>query len=662
MNLRRSSVLLSLLACATATSCIEEGEGTFLYQVRNTRVSVAANTPVQIRERWLVFLADELTTGAGGTDFNGDTQIDDQVPVVVNMATRSETRVPIATREIAVLGAWLFMVVDEAQDRRDWNGDGDTANPDDLVLLQAPAASPVLTFPAGYVKTLSREGSGPRMVVTRSGGLYFMEDDAATIALVAPQTSINLIRIASNAPSTPVRLSNNDALNVLRPQLVGEENGMVFAVLDEVAEGRELNGDGAADDEFVLALINSEDATPVVKSTATAMASATAPVRALKVTNTDYVVAYLVDEAAQGAGSLNNYSAAPNANWRPTHCTQDDLDSTDQVLHFLRYGAWFAGTDTPVNTFFAGEDRVLVVKTTQRTYVASVVPEDDDGNCLANGLNNDGDTGDRVLRWIATTSPLGTVGVFSSANGLVALANTPGGTRGVSDLAGRFIAVVDEAADERNYDGSATNNTLIAWLNPDNGNSASWTFDHGTPAGVQASGASWMGEVADRTRVGVAFQESVFGASINAARDQDTTDSVPTFVRFDPGNTNDLDFPGPAVAIDADNAGVVSVAGIALYRVDENADNFDWNGDGDRSDFVLFRTRISDLGDSFAVSTLNSSSAPAAFIGIGVGQGDSAIGVAFIADESSISSGGSRDLNNDGDSNDFVVRWMRVGP
>ncbi len=662
MNSRRSTLLPSLIACAGAAACIKEAEGTFLYQVRNTRVSVASNTPVQIRERWLVFLADELTTGPGGTDFNGDGQINDQVPVVVNMATRSETRVPIAAREIAILGSWIFMVVDEALDRRDWNGDGDTADPDDLVLLQAPAASPVLTFPAGYVKTLSRAGSGPRLVVTRSGGLYFMEDDAATTALVAPQTSINLVRIAANVPTTPVRLTNDDALNVLRPHLVGEENGMVFAVLDETLEGRALNGDGNADDAFVLALINSEDANPVVKSTATAMASAAAPVRALKVTSSDYIVAYLVDEAAQEAGSLNDYSAAPNANWRPSHCAQNDVDTTDQVLHFVRYGAWFAGSEAPVNTFFAGDDRVLIVQTTQRTYVASVVPESADGNCQTNGLNNDGDTSDRVLRWIATTHPLGTVGVFANANGLVALANTPGGTRGISTLAGRFIAVVDEAADGRNYDGSPTDNTLVAWLNPDSGNSASWTFDHGTSPGIQAAGASWMGEQADRLRLGVAFQESVFGASINAARDSDTLDSVPTFVRFDPGNSSDLDFPGPAVATAANNSGLVSVAGIALYRVDENADNFDWNGDGDKNDFVLFRTRVATLGDSFAVSTLNSLSGPAAFIGIGVGQGEQAIGVAFIADESAISAGGSRDLNGDGDSNDFVVRWMRVGP
>jgi hypothetical protein len=663
MNTRRLVLTLSALALAPLASCIEEGEGTFLYQVRNTRVSVSANTRIQIRERWLVFLADELTTGAGGTDVNGDQDVADQFPVVVNMATRTERRAPVAAREVAILGSTVFFVVDELEDERDWSGDGDTLAPDDLVLLRAPAGSVELAS-LTFVKTLSRAGSGPRMVVTLDGGLYFMEDDT-TDPLVAPQTSINVVRISAGAPTTPARLLNQDGVNVLRPQLIGQDGGMVFAVLDEVAEGIVLNDDGAVDDNFVLALINSGDATPVVKSTERAMASATAPLRALKVNTTDFVVAFLVDEAAQGAGSLNEYNNTPNGNfnnWRPSHCAQSDVDTTDQVLHFVRYGAWFAGTESPVNTGFAGEDRVLVVRTSQRTYVASVIPESDDGNCVTNGLNNDGDTNDRVLRWVATTDPLGSNGVFTNAAGLVALSNTAGGTRGVTDLAGRFIAVVDEDADNRNYDGSATDNLLVAWLNPDNGNSATWTFDHGVQAGFQGAGTRWMGEQPGRTRVGVAFQESVFGASINAARDNDTLDSVPTFARFDPGNPNDFDFPGPAVAVDDDNAGILIVAGIALYRVDEAADNFDWNGDGDKNDFVLFRTNVAGITDSFAVSTLNSLSAPAAFAAIGVGEGQTALGVAFIADESMISSGSNRDLNGDGDSNDFVVRWMRVGP
>src|SRR5688572_22195481 len=141
MNTRRLVLTLSALALAPLASCIEEGEGTFLYQVRNTRVSVSGNTRIQMRERWLAFLADELTTGAGGTDVNSDQDVADQFPVVVNMATRTERRAPVAAREVAILGTTVFFVVDEVEDERDWSGDGDTVAPDDLVLLRAPAGN-----------------------------------------------------------------------------------------------------------------------------------------------------------------------------------------------------------------------------------------------------------------------------------------------------------------------------------------------------------------------------------------------------------------------------------------------------------------------------------------------------------------------------------------
>lgn len=657
MNTRRTVLSPLLLSLATVAACVKSSDGTFLYQVRNTKVSVAANARIEVHERWLVFLANELTTGQGGTDFNSDGDFSDQVPVVVNMAAQNEKRVLVAAQDIAILGSQLYFVVDEAEDERDWNSDGDALAPDDLVLLTTPASTAsvaTLTF----VANLSRTGSGPRLVTTETGGLYFMEDDVAD-PLVAPETSINVIRISNNLPLAPVRLLNDDGVNTLRPQLVGEEAGIVFTTLDETVETRALNGDGNADDSFVLALTDSSDATPVVKSTGLAMASATAPVRALSVGGGDFVVAFLVDEAAEEAGSLNNYTGSFTT-WRPSYCTQNDTDSLDQVLHFIRYGAWFAGTDSPVNTAFAGEDRVLIVKGVQRTYVASVVPEDADDNCATAGLNNDADADDRVLRWIATTSPLGSSGVFIAEAGLVALADTAGGTHGATALSGKFVVVVDEAADDRDYDGDVpVDNTLVAWLDPDDGNSAAWTFDHsqgvnGAP-GFQGCGTMWMGEQPDGKRLGVGFAESVYGGPING-RDNDDDDSVPTFVRFDPNDADDLDFPGPAIAIDEDNAGIVITAGISLFRVDEMADNFDWNNDGDKLDRILFRTATSTLQDNFAVSTLNSLSRPAVEFGTGN------IGVAFIADESMISSGSSRDLNKDGDSNDFVVRWMRVGP
>jgi len=659
MNTRRLAALVLALGFAPLASCIEEGDGTFLYQVRNTRISAASNTPVLIRERWLVFLGDELTTGAGGTIMNGDSDRADRIPVVVDMAARRENRSNIAAREVAILGNELFMVVDETEDARIWNNDGDQ---NDLVLLKAPLANPTN---ATFVDELETAGVGPRMVATLNGGLFYMEADDLADPLVAPETSLNVIRVNAGLAGAPTRLANRDATNTARPFLVGQDGGMVFCVLDETVEQRVLNGDGEQLDAFVLALVNSDDATPQVASTGMAMASGAAPLRALEVSASDWVVAFLVDETAQGAGSLNNYSGA-FASWLPSHCTGADTDATDQVLHFVRYGQFLTG-EAPINTAFAGLDRVLISRTGSTTWVATIVPETADGNCLAGdgGLNDDDDADDRVLRWISVRdqASLGSDFVYKNVQGLIALANTPGGTRGATDLAGRFVVVVDEAADERNYDGvSGTDNTLIGWLDPSTGASAQWTFDHNaSAAGFQGAGTRWMGEQPDRTRVGSGFQESVFGNRINA-RDTDTTDSVPTFVRFDPGNASDLDFPGPAIAIDEDNAGIVIGAGIALFRVDENADNFDWNSDGDRNDFVLFRSRVSTLADTLAVSTLNSLNGPAAYFDLGLGQGATAIGAAFLADESSISAGSARDLNADGDTNDLVLRWMRVGP
>jgi hypothetical protein len=129
-------------------------------------------------------------------------------------------------------------------------------------------------------------------------------------------------------------------------------------------------------------------------------------------------------------------------------------------------------------------------------------------------------------------------------------------------------------------------------------------------------------------------------------------DSVPVFARFDPSNANDFDLPGPAVAVDADNMGLVISNNIAYYRVDEAADNFDWNRDGDKLDRVLFRTTVSTLGDSYYLSPSTDVPGP-------VVTADSAnVAAAFLAEESAARV----DLNGDGDQNDFVVRWMRVGP
>jgi hypothetical protein len=239
--------------------------------------------------------------------------------------------------------------------------------------------------------------------------------------------------------------------------------------------------------------------------------------------------------------------------------------------------------------------------------------------------------------------------VFSDVDGLVALDDTPGGTHGATELSGRWIVVIDEAADERNWDAQAADHDVVGWLDPLDGNAASWTTDHSPSGGVQPAGASCLEELVGVARVAVGFQEAVLGLPINA-RDGDLLDSIPVFARFDPAD--DLDFPGPAIAVDADNAGVVVANGTALFRVDEAADNFDWNDDGDKTDRVLFRSDVASSGATFFIGTLNNLTRPA------VVADPLNVGAAFLADEAAAGA----DLNLDGDQNDFVVRFLRVGP
>src|SRR5262245_22903843 len=94
--------LLALAALALASACTEQGDQTFLFRAVSTRQSVTGTTPIVVHERWLTYLADELTTGAGGSDFNADGDQIDQIAVLVNMVSERETRLNVAAQELAV--------------------------------------------------------------------------------------------------------------------------------------------------------------------------------------------------------------------------------------------------------------------------------------------------------------------------------------------------------------------------------------------------------------------------------------------------------------------------------------------------------------------------------------------------------------------------------
>jgi hypothetical protein len=385
----------------------------------------------------------------------------------------------------------------------------------------------------------------------------------------------------------------------------------------------------------------------VIQNVELSMQDPTTPARARSTGTNDWLVGFLVEESSQSnfVTGLNDPTVGAfgfGGAWKPSNCAgYVDTDVNDQVLHALDYSLWSAnpGANPPQNTGIPGTDRVLCTN----TVVGTLVLEVDDGGC---DLNADGDTADEILRWVTFTSAQLPFGTASQLNAVTTA--TPGGTFGISDLSNKFICVVSELDDNTDHDldGLKTHN-LVAWLNPTVG-SPTWTFDHNSAAAVSYVGASWMMDRAQRDRLLVAYQESVANHSINTGGDNDKLDSVPTFSRFDPNNSNDLDFPGPAVAISANNAGLMIVNGYGLYRVDEAADNRDWNGDGDKNDFVIFRT---DLSSNFSayIGVANSLSTPVAF-------NTGTVGAAFQAQESM----NAQDFNGDGRTDGFIVSYFRV--
>ena len=135
--------------------------------------------------------------------------------------------------------------------------------------------------------------------------------------------------------------------------------------------------------------------------------------------------------------------------------------------------------------------------------------------------------------------------------------------------------------------------------------------------------------------------------SLNPGGDSDTNDSVPTFANF---NGSNLVFPGVAVAVQQTNAGIVALNNYGFFRVDEAADNRDWNGDGDKSDIVLMRVSFAQSTSAVMgtlVNGLNGQVIPLQF-GVSVNGG------AFVFNEAGVGPSGT-DFSGDGTIHPFVA-------
>jgi hypothetical protein len=600
----------------------------------------AAASPIVVGGKLTVYLASEALSGAGGTNFNaanGDVDMGDDCAVVVDMTTAVETDLNVATIAASIIGTDVYLIVSEAADNKDWNLDADMA---DTVLLHYSSL-----LPLAYVDDIA---TGTKSWATAGGRLYYVR--GTTTGLVNGDST--LAYLATTAPTTPVTVLQDDATNVLEVHILAVDEDLIFLTADEVVETIDLNGDADALDPFVLHLLDGTNVSGVIQNVHLSVKDASTPVRAHVTAAHDWLVGFLVEEATQSdfVTGLNDPTVGAfgfGGAWKPTNCAgYVDADTLDNVLHILKYALWSANPvlNPPKNTGIPGVDRVLCTSTA----VATLVLETDDGGC---DLNADGDTTDEILRWVLAATPALPFGNAAQLNAVEDA--TPGGTHGVTDLAGKWISVVSELDDNTDHDGDALKtHNLVAWLDPSAG-TPTWVFDHSANPGIQPAGATAMIERPERDRLLVAFQESVINLAINTG-DNDKLDSTPTFVRFDPNDPTDLDFPGPAVAIAATNPGIVIANGYAIYRVDEAADNRDWNGDGLLDDFVFFRTNISSnfsaLLGSGVRATANNLNGPSV---ISTGT----LGAAYLADETAANF----DLNGDGVISGFAVMWFRIG-
>lgn len=635
----RSRTAFVSLAALLAAACSGGTDGdSQVFVVSTSEYGVASTTPLAIDGRWLAFLADEAASGA--RDLNGDTDVLDSVAVVADLISKEETCLEVACRELLWVDEELYLVCDEALHGADLGG---ALGATDLVLLHW--SPPSDGTPPSHVADLDR--SSPRPAVSTGELLFLASTEAPALG---GESSLQVVDPAFPRTARPVL--TQDLAETLTPRLLGEDEGLVFAALDETLEGRDLNGDGLVDDGLVLALLDGTgDVTPsghehLLRSTGLAVADADTPLRAASTGAGAWLVAFLVDEAAQGA-SLNRFEGgALPPSWKAAPCAVDD-DELDRVLHAIDFQPWDADplTTPPINTGIAGVDRVLVVGDA----VATIQREADESDCE---LNGDGDALDRVLRWMRVDSgvPNGSSeGPLKSPSDLHALdASLAGPALAVGVLDGVLVVQVDEAADGRDLDGDGNQDrALLAWVRPQAASDA-FDFDHnaaGDPP--RYATATWMAEQPGRTRLGVAYAETSNDEVLNG--DTDTLDSMPTWADLT-GSPQRLAFPGLGNACVATNAGITLANGYGFYRFDEAANSLgDANGNGTTDDVLLLRVNLSSgsFTNMGALNTLERAAIETEADGVGTGA-------AYLFDESILGF----DLNGDDDSSDLVPRYF----
>lgn len=630
-----STLAFGLLAIACSGGDEDQSEALV---VRNSAFAVGATTPLVADGYQFAFLASEAASGAPGastTDLNGDRDTLDDVAVLVDARTRIETVTGIAARAVAMLGGELYLSVDEARDDFDWSGDDDKL---DHALLRFGG----LSRDAELVAELA---DAEMPLVVAQGRLWFAAEEGANGVARS-----GLHFVAESSPAAPIAVLPQAPLAdsaIEEARLLGARAGCVFVLIDEAAATVDLNGDGDSTDANVLALVDAREVAPVLRSTRKALASDSSPFDARADASGLLEVAFLVGEDAQGSTNLNTAVAVGSGSiWTESQCTSSqDADALDEVLHYIRWPQWVAGIEPePRNTGLPGSEVIVLFD----GFVAVDCDEADHGGC---DLNDDDDSTDTIARWTQVVAATVAIDPHSRVDDMHPIADLPGGTHGLSAYDGRLFIAYSESDDSSaaggtDLDGNAfDDDVLLAVLD-----AGSAQFNFTPTSGGAPVGATWMRPSPTGDRMCVAITERVVRRSLNGDRDADLLDSIPTFAYFISATA--LRFDGPGIAVEADDAGISSARVNGFYKVDEDADAFDWNGDGDKLDLVVRQSQLS-IGSSRYMGTSSSvAGAEAADYG-GSPNGPSV--AMFLSDEAMLG----QDLNGDGDASDRVVRWFR---
>lgn len=668
---RLARALSPAVLLALAAGCSSSDDPNPPFSVRTAAYAAVPDAPIVIEGRWAVYLASEAATGPQGTDLNGDGDIVDAVAVLVDVQAGRVANLGVAARRAAVVDGRVYLAVREDEDGgTDWNRSGGAA---DLVLLSA-RASEAIVAPANsegpsaalvFVDTL-RPNATPEFVGA-GARLWYQAADP-----IEPGDT-TLRYVAAAEPLAPVPVLPADGEDQVHVRPLRQEAGVLFTAIDETLDGVDHNGDGNATSTAVLALVDAAADVPHVRNTGLALASATAPMRARALTGGERLVAFLVSEAEQGV-SLNSLGNLP-VGWLPSQCDPldaDDLDTDDQVLFWLQFGAWDTdpGLNPPVNTGIAGQQRIALVN----EYVATLVSEtaQGPGGCDFNGSGAAEHVVVRYVRTLAGATPESSVRL-----NLAAANNTPGGANGLTELEGRFVVSLDVSANGHDpalsaLAGPLAGKRLLGWVRP--GVSTAYTVNQLDP-GLQTDpqtapnpfvqvGVNTLAPTAQGGRLAVGLDESVplqqnqlfQGKSLNAGcdgvpKDQDTSDTIAAYVRF--VGTNTLGLFGRGFALEPGNPGHLVAGGNLLMRVGEAADNVDYNNDGDKDDQVLIRVPLNSC-QPVAMSIHNSLATSAI-------QTDGLVGAVFLAEEAQTIGPNSNgvDINKDGYVGGFALRYFR---